>query len=166
MEKTIIIPVGPSIAYVPLSKDLFALIDVSDIELVDQYSWHAGFRRDTAYAACSTHKPRKMIYMHRLITNAPHGLEVDHKFGNTLDNRRSQLRLATRSQNAKNMKTPKHNNSGLKGVHWSKVMNKWGVRIGCDGTSKVIGYFSDKTLAHEAYKDASVRLHGEFGRAS
>lgn len=85
-------------AWVSLTQGHEAQIDIGDVPLVSQYSWHVvphpvgGF-----YARCSPHG-----YMHRLITGAPKGKDVDHVNHDTLDNRRANLRVGTHFENMQN----------------------------------------------------------------
>jgi hypothetical protein len=99
--------------------------------------------------------------MHRLITGAPAGVEVDHRNGNGLDNRRSNLRLATTSQNQGNQRLSRANTSGFKGVHWDKHRAKWKASIAGDNNDKHLGHFTDPSEAAHAY-DSAARLR--FGR--
>lgn len=103
--------------------------------------------------------------MHRIITNAPLGTCVDHKNGNTLDNRRENLRLATTSQNSINQKLRRDNTSGVKGVYWDKKNKKFKAQISLHGKAKSLGRFSTKEEAAYAYAVASEHLHGEFRRS-
>jgi hypothetical protein len=103
-----------------------------------------------------------MVYMHRLLMAAPSGLCVDHIDGNTLDNRRANLRLATHSENLRNMKRKKNNRSGYRGVH--RVRNRWCAQITCNRKVRTLGTFATAEEAHEAYVKAATELHGEFAR--
>lgn len=76
------------------------LIDIEDIDLVKQYRWRAS-NYNKPYARCGINK-NKTIQMHRLIMKPENGLVVDHINHNRLDNRKSNLRVCTYSQNAMN----------------------------------------------------------------
>lgn len=93
----------------------------------------------------------------------PNG-EIDHINGTPSDNRLSNLRIASRSENMKNIKKSVTNRSGFKGVSWHKICNRWQAHIRCDGRNYYLGLFPTAEAAHEAYKEASVKLHGIFGR--
>jgi hypothetical protein len=121
------------------------------------------------------HSPRgqpgqgKLIYMHRLILarmlgrQLQVGEEVDHKNGTRHDNRRQNLRLATRQQNVSNQtKLHKDNTSGVRGVYWYKPSRKWCARIGHNGTQSNLGYFETKQEAAATYQLAALELFGEF----
>lgn len=90
--------------------------------------------------------------------------EIDHINGDRTDNRISNLRLATHTQNSLNRGRNSNNTSGFKGVH--RNGSKFRALICHNGTFFHLGMFSDPVEAHAAYVEASLRIHGEFGRAS
>lgn len=94
----------------------------------------------------------------------PEGLDIDHINGDPADNRPSNLRLATRSQNSHNAKLSKTNRSGFKGVHWHKQAMKWQAGIQLNGRYKSLGLFSDPVEAGRAYAYAAIKYRGEFAR--
>jgi len=98
--------------------------------------------------------------MHREVINAPKGRMTDHINGNTLDNRRSNLRLATPSDNAHNTKLPKNNTTGYRGV--GKKGNRYIAHIRSDNKEHHLGSFSTPEEAALAYNKAATELHGEF----
>ena len=105
----------------------------------------------------------KLVMMHRHIMQPPDGLFVDHISGDKLDNRRSNLRLCTKSQNGMNQAGP-HKGSGSRflGVHWHKATQKWAAAVRLDGTVHHIGVFESEVDAAIA-RDAMAReLHGKF----
>lgn len=154
------------VAYVPLTKGYEAMIDASDVELVDSFNWQALVGSHAVYAQRidRSGSKKKTIRMHRVISGAGHGLEVDHINGNGLDNRRSNLRVATHQQNLQNQRISKTNNTGFKGVSWHKTARKWRARITVSGKETHLGFFPSLEAAHAAYAIASSRMHGDFGR--
>lgn len=90
--------------------------------------------------------------------------EIDHKNSNTADNRWSNLRLATHSQNMHNVGSKSHNSSGFKGVN--KRGNLWQARIAVNGKRHFLGNFATAKAAAEAYSIASQKMCGEFARAA
>lgn len=95
----------------------------------------------------------------------PKGYVIDHRDCNAFNNRLDNLRLATVSQNNANIKIPKHNTSGFKGVSWTKSIGKWSANIRINNKLRWLGDFQTAIEASEAYKEAAIRLRGEFARA-
>ena len=113
-------------------------------------------------------KRRSGIQLHRflmkLIGCDIDGLEIDHINGNRLDNRISNLRMATDAQNASNRKIPVNNSSGFKGVHFQKNNKNWVARIGIGKKRKHLGAFKTKEDAAKAYNAAAKEKYGEFAK--
>ena len=89
---------------------------------------------------------------------------VDHKNGDTLNNRRSNLRLADKRKNAINAKKRRDNKSGFKGVCWSVPGNRWRAYGKKDGKQVHLGYFDTPQEAHQAYRKFAEVEYGEFAR--
>ncbi|MHB9033900.1 MAG: HNH endonuclease [Anaerolineae bacterium] len=140
-------------------------MDDEDYELVSQYTWQAThFPHHWSYYATSfnrKHKPTT-IYMHRLIVNALQGVGVDHINRDALDNRRSNLRLCTQSQNNANQKLNVRNTSGFKGVSWHIRHERWKSYITVKKIKIHLGYFYTPLEAALAYDEAARKYHGEF----
>lgn len=92
--------------------------------------------------------------------------DLDHKNGDPSDNRISNLRLATTSQNLMNSKTRTDNTSGVKGVSWSRKSKKWYAYIVVDQKMRALGLYDEIDDAITARKRAETELHGEFARAA
>ena len=160
------IRVEGNVAFVTLTRGYEAVIDAADVLLVGGWNWFALVRPHTVYAYrtdCSSLKKRTVM-LHRVIAGEPEALEVDHIDCDGLNNRRSNLRAATRAQNMHNMRTPKRNTSGFKGVGFDRLSGQWRAYIKINGKQHHLGCFTTPEDAHEAYVTASDRLHGEFGR--
>lgn len=93
-------------------------------------------------------------------------LGIDHKNGNSLDDRIENLRLATGTQNAANSKLRVNNTSGYKGVTWSKKREKWIAQLQISGKGIYLGQFDDPAIAHSAYMKKAKEVFGEFARFS
>jgi hypothetical protein len=94
--------------------------------------------------------------------NASPGSEVDHRNGNKLDNRRSNLRVATTAQNQHNQHARRGATSQYKGVCWVASRRRWQVQIRFQGHRFWLGFFTCELCAARAYRDAALRLHGEY----
>lgn len=103
--------------------------------------------------------------MHRLVMGVEDPkIQVDHINHETLDNRRSQLRLCTQRQNSFNTRKHSNNTSGFKGVTQRKDSGKWGAYIRINGRKKTLGAYATPELAARAYAEAAATHHGEFAR--
>lgn len=100
--------------------------------------------------------------MHLSVMGHPYGMKTDHVNRNTLDNRRSNLRVCTHSQNLANSVRAINNRSGKKGVCWKKENNKWCVQIGYHGVRTHVGYYDSIEDAAMAYDNKAKELFGEF----
>ena len=90
------------------------------------------------------------------------GYEVDHKDRIRDNNGRSNLRLATRSQNNANMKLRKDNRAGFRGMHFNNEKQKFCVQVTKDGKTHSLGYFESLEAAAEASLRVRKQLFGEF----
>ena len=107
-------------------------------------------------------RKQKKLLMHRLMVDAPKGMHVDHINGNSLDNRKSNLRICTSAENQRNRRATKNNTSGYKGVGWAKQNKKWTAQIQHNGKKIHIGLYEDKEEAARAYDAKAKELHGEY----
>ena len=160
--------IGPSIAYIPLTRGYWATVDAADAEMLAQWNWclhDPG--RGPKYAKHATDVDGKTVTvkMHRLLLGlTDKQILADHVNGNGVDNRRG-LRNADRSQNLFNYPGQAHAKFGLKGVsnHSSGLIR---ARIVARGKRYELGYFRSPKRAAEAYKVAAAQLHGEFACTS
>lgn len=100
--------------------------------------------------------------LHRVILSAPDEMLVDHENHDGLDCRRSNLRLATYSQNSANARQLQKTSSGVKGVTWDKNSQLWNAQISVKGRRIGLGYFTEKEDAKIAYQTAARKHFGEF----
>lgn len=108
----------------------------------------------------------KVYAEHRLAWLYVHGEilgdVIDHIDGNKSNNKISNLRCATRSDNNCNALRRKDNSSGIKGINWHKVTNKWMCRVQHDGDRVILGYFNSIEEANEVLIEYRETVHGEF----
>lgn len=153
---------------IELTQGQVALIDERDFDKVHQYRWCAHHIRWQWYAINNSERRRggRPLRMHRFILDAPAGMEVDHINGNGLDNRRANLRLATRSQNHANKSVQRNKTSSrYKGVYYRRRRKKpWYAQIGVRGRRMFLGYFGNEEEAARVYNRAALEHFGEFAR--
>lgn len=154
---------------IPLNRGYSTLVDDDESDLT-ALSWHVHMRSDNPYVRYS-HREGEVIHhftLHRVILERMVARPllraefVDHINGDTLNNCRSNLRLATNAENVRNAPQRVNNKSGYKGVCWHKATKKWMAQIGVNYQNRILGYFDDPAEAHEAYCKAARELHGEF----
>ena len=147
------------------------LVDDCDDHLFASHRWCVAKYNSGKFYVMRKSSPdtsgkRHAIHLHRAILGAKAGKQVDHINGDTLDNRRSNLRLATPSENLFNRGKTRTNTSGRKGVHWNKHGRKWRAQIVANKKPIYIGYYDDIDAAARAYDEAALKYHGEFARTN
>lgn len=149
---------------VPLTKGYIALVDDIDYSRAVQYSWHALVGKWGVYAVRKENK--RIVYLHRFLMNATENQYVDHKDGNRLDCRRSNLRLCTPQQNqwAFRQKAHEKTSSRFTGVSWCRRDRTWRAHIAIDRKSKALGSFSTEKEAAAAYDKAVLERDRNFIR--
>lgn len=154
---------------IPLTRGLYALVDNEDYERLSKYKWCAHKSGYAYYAKRATpiqEGKRRTILMHREVLGLPKGAEADHRNGCSLDNRKTNLRPATRSENNYNQFPRKNVSSRYKGVGWYKPLKKWRARIQFNKKVIHIAYFDDEVKAAKAYDRAAKKLFGEFAKTN
>jgi hypothetical protein len=147
---------------IPLSRGQVAIVDDADFEWLTKWKWQAHpVGRNRFYAVRSTSIRGRTINMrmHRLIMDAPQGMQVDHINHDRLDNRRENLRLCTVGENTRNRRN--FSPHGFKGVY-PNVSGSWRATIGYELRRFYLGTFATAAEAARAYDRAAVKLHGEF----
>lgn len=148
---------------VELTQGKVVILDAQDWALVSDVKWRAHRGRTTWYAR--SRRNGRQVWMHRLILAAPKGFDVDHIDGNGLNNRRENLRLASVSENRRNVHVAVAK-SGFKGVSPGRSGRKWRAQIQVDKKKIHLGTFSTKEEACAAYDRAALKYFGEFARTN
>jgi len=145
-----------------LSQNKKTKVDDNDYQKLSQFRWYYNGR----YAARSGRKGGKKVnvYMHREILACPKSKVIDHISGDSLDNRKVNLRCCTHAENFRNQGISKHNTSGAKGVVWNKRNKNWNARITVDRKRIHLGCFNDKVTAIKQYNLAAKKYHEQYAR--
>lgn len=122
--------------YISLPHNHLTIVDLDDLPKLLEHggTWSiARSTKDSAYWYVSNRKyingKYVTFYLHRFITDAPKGYDVDHLNHNAMDNRRSNLKVCTQAENIQNRALAKNNTSGVVGVNWDSYYNKWHCRV-------------------------------------
>lgn len=151
---------------IALTKGYVALVDDADFEWLSRWKWFfvpKRARTGGGYACRSQRIDKKMrtVLMHRVILEAPSGVKVDHRSGDGLDNRRTNIRLCTSSQNSANMDG--WSVHGFKGIYQS-YGSRFRAEVRVHGVRQYLGCFATAAEAAQAYDAAALHHFGEFAR--
>lgn len=137
----------------------FTIVDVGDFERLNRFTW---FKDERGYVMRGRGDRQGVITMHREVFDSPEGVHVDHKSHCLSDNTRRKLRLANRTQNARNrLKTKGFTSSRFKGVSLEQS-GKWRAMIKTAAGRRTLGLFVCEEQAALAYNNAAIQFHGEF----
>jgi len=150
------------------AKHRYAIVDPEDYQKIVQDDWQLYNNHNSKYYAARI-EDCKIVFMHRQIMGAPsfglaqggQGKVIDHRNREGLDNRKSNLRLATHSQNNCNRKQIQ-GSSKYRGVNYVKNRKKWRAAINYNRIYKHLGFFENEEDAARAYDEAAKIYHGEF----
>lgn len=140
-----------------LGNDQFAIVDDEDFELVSQYQWRAHKGGNSEHHVYAVTRLR----MHRLVMQAPPGMIVDHINGDTLDNRKSNLRLCTTAQNQQNTRS-RTGSSRYKGVSFNAKKKRWRGAFMANGQNYYVGCFATEEEAARAVDKKRKEVCGDF----
>jgi len=142
---------------IKLTSGKYCKVDDSDYKALSRYTWWEncnGYAWRQVQKTINGKRSRRSIFMHRVIVNTPDGLDTDHINNDKLDNRKSNLRAVSRSINMLNTLIRSNNNSGTIGVSFFKPNGKWRSYITINGKQRSLGYFTEKSEAIKARKNA------------
>lgn len=151
---------------IPLPCGRLFEIDDQDFPLVSPFKWGISKKRTSRTLYVKARIGGKTVHLHRWLLDLDPSQKVDHIDGNGLNNTRSNLRIATQSQNMVNAPKISSNTSGFKGVHWNKKDSRWRAEITVQGKCHSIGSFKDATEAAKAYDLQAIKFFGEFAKTN
>ena len=144
--------------HIALNGGRAATVDDADYDRLNRHRWY--YERGVAVRAPSRRHPDRRIFLHREIVGATPHQVVYHVNGDSLDNRRANLRI--RTVGVRNHRQPlrRSNTSGYRGVSYFKLTRGWRAEISKDGRTYALGYFQTTREAAAAYNKAAQRLYG------
>ena len=151
---------GEPCRLIQLTRGFWMIVDAEDYEELSKFKWHAVKNRSGKYYVMRNGEKNLKISVHRFLMHAGEREKVDHKNGNTLDNRKKNLRPATQKDNNCNVGVTAQNTSGWKGV--SEWRGQFRSQIRVNGKNRSLGYYKTGYEAHLAYCYAATAWHGEF----
>jgi hypothetical protein len=165
--KRVFIIEGERCRKISLTHNLYAIVDEADYEWLSKLPWQASKSHRGGHYYVTTHSPQHkgQIRMHRLILGILNTKwEGDHHNSDSLDHRRSNLRICKRLENSRNRKRSSDNTSGYTGVHWNPKRRHWIATVNINKRVKQLGSF--RTAIEAALvRDAAARAHyGEFAK--
>jgi hypothetical protein len=152
-------PPNDKIRYIPLTKNLYAIVDAADFPELSKYSWSVSGPPGFEYA--KRREGYKTIYMHRQIMQPPPGKVTDHISGYRLDNRRENLRNCNRRENLWNSR-PRNAASGFRGVSYDKTRRKYEAYIYVSGRKVVLGRYDDPVEAAHVRDRKALEVYGPY----
>lgn len=149
---------------ITLTQGYATLVDDDIYDELAQFKWHvSGTAKKYAKRDVGGRKAKTSILLHRYIMDAKAGDVVDHINGNTLDNRRENLRICKQTDNSRwHIDLNKNNTSGYRGVCWHEQRGKWLATIRIARKQIHLGLFESKEDAARAYDEAASLNFGDF----
>lgn len=144
---------------IPLTQGRQAIVDDEDYPVLAQYRWH--YSQGYACRMVRRNGHRSVYKMHWAILCQRPELDIDHINGDRLDNRRQNLRYASRSQNNANRHAIT-SSSGFKGVCWRPIPRRWKAYIKVNRKQIHLGYYSTPEEAAQAYNQAALQHYGAY----
>lgn len=165
MKKLRPVRVEGDLAYVTLTRGHEAIIDAADAESAGRFNWYALVTKyGHTYALRARRKEDdEPQLLHRMLTKAPAGMDVDHINGNGLDNRRENLRVCTHAQNMANQRIERPNRLGYRGIY-QQTPTSFRAEISVKDKKVNLGNYRTAAEAAAVYQRAVVEIRGEYAK--
>lgn len=168
----------PSYRLIPLNHGQFTKVDLEDYEYLLRWTWHAAWSAHTQTYYARTNRrmgddlswPRGFRVHQAIFKEFGKANQRDHENGDTLDNRKNNLRRASHAQNMHNRKMDWDNKCGFKGVapkrhcQTGEYNGRYSATLRVDGKIEHVGYFGSPEYAARAFDIRSIQTRGEFAR--
>jgi hypothetical protein len=152
-------PPNDKIRYIPLTRNLYAIVDAADFPELSKHKWNASGTPGREYA--QRREGYKTIYMHRQIMQPPPGKVTDHISGYRLDNRRENLRNCGQRENCWNSR-PQDSASGFRGVAYDKSHHKYEAYIFVNRKKMTLGRYDDPVEAARVRDRKALEVYGPY----
>ncbi|KKK63726.1 hypothetical protein LCGC14_2991400 [marine sediment metagenome] len=162
-------PVREPTKLIPLTQGKYTIVDEKNYDMLSKHTWYAKCECGIWYAVREIRDAegkRTTQRMHRYILNCPKGKDVDHKNHNGLDNRESNIRICTNSQNQQNQRPCRGGSSKYKGVSFRKDTNRWTAHIKNGGKLINLGNYGTEIEAAKIYDEVAKKHFREFARTN
>ena len=159
-------PEDISIRHISLTQGQVAIVDAADYDWLTQWNWCAHWNKDTETFYARRRSGNGLIGMHTAILNAPAGFMPDHIDGDTLNNRRGNLRIASHKQNQQNKGAQVNSQTSLRGIYPHRNTGRFVAQITRSGKKKHIGVFDTREAAIAARDTETQSLPGDYYRLS
>lgn len=155
--------IDPDTTKIPLGNNLFAMVSNGDLQKIQGRNWRHSSMTNSGKFYARRFEKGGYVLLHRLLMGLPNGDKrtVDHINGDSLDNRRENLRICTAKENSWNRRKT-NSVLGYFGVSNGNGPNQYVSKFRHDGKNVYVGTFDTAIEAAYEYNKVAKKLRGEF----